>query len=115
MNRRIRNKLKERKEIKRKNKDTENKLFPNKPQVKGLILKVYTRTPKKPNSALRKVALVRLKDNYKTYKEIECYIPTENHKLGNNNVILVIPKRMKDVPRLKNRLVKNVLDFKLNK
>ncbi len=81
------------------------------PQKKGIILKVYTKTPKKPNSALRKVALVRTKFNKKE-KDIEVYIPGENHKLTTNNVILFIPKRKKDLPGVNFAIIKGVLDYK---
>lgn len=88
----------------------------NFPQKKGIIIKLYTKTPKKPNSALRKVALVRIKytnmiTRKKEEKDIEAYIPGENNKLGINNVVLIIPKRKKDLPGVKYTIIKGALDY----
>lgn len=77
------------------------------PQKKGICLKVYTRTPKKPNSALRKVALVRLTNNF----NVIAYIPGEKHSLQEHSVVLVRGGRVKDLPGVKYHLVRGVYDL----
>lgn len=78
------------------------------PQVKGVCIKVYTRAPKKPNSAIRKVAKVKTSTN----KKIECYIPGEGHKLQQFSAVLVRGGRVPDLPGVKYHLVRGKHDFK---
>ena len=78
------------------------------PQKKGVCLKIITRTPKKPNSALRKLALIRLSNK----KRIYGYIPGEGHTLQEHSVVLIRGGRTKDLPGIKYKLVRGVYDFK---
>jgi small subunit ribosomal protein S12 len=78
------------------------------PQIKGVCVKIFNRTPKKPNSALRKVAKVRLSTN----KKIECYIPGEGHNLQQFSVVLIRGGRVPDLPGVKYHLVRGAYDFK---
>jgi len=78
-----------------------------KPQVKGICVKTYNRTPKKPNSALRKVAKVKLS----TGKKVECYIPGEGHNLQQYSVVLVRGGRVPDLPGVKYHLIRGKYDF----
>ena len=80
----------------------------NNPQIKGICVKVFNRTPKKPNSALRKVAKVKLSNN----KKIECYIPGEGHTLKQYSVVLIRGGRVPDLPGVKYHLVRGIYDFK---
>jgi len=77
------------------------------PQRKGVCLRVLTRTPKKPNSALRKLALLKLSNK----KRIYAYIPGEGHLLQEHSVVLVRGGRVKDLPGIKYKLVRGVYDF----
>lgn len=77
------------------------------PQAKGDCTKVYTRTPKKPNSAIRKVAKVELS----TGKSIEAYIPGEGHTLQQHSVVLVRGGRVPDLPGVKYHLIRGKYDF----
>ena len=83
------------------------------PQKKGVCLRVYTRTPKKPNSALRKVAKVKLTNKV----EIIAFIPGEKHNLQEHSMVLVRGGRVKDLPGVKYRIIRGVLDLRgvLNK
>nr|YP_010620141.1 Ribosomal protein S12 [Melanothamnus gigas]WAX04177.1 Ribosomal protein S12 [Melanothamnus gigas] len=81
--------------------------FPNAPQKKAVCLKVYTINPKKPNSAERKVAKIRLSSN----KIVIGYIPGEGHTLQQHSIVLVEGGRVKDLPGVKYKFVKGVLDF----
>jgi len=76
------------------------------PQRRGICVRVYTVTPKKPNSALRKVARVKLT----TGKEITAYIPGEGHNLQEHSVVLVRGGRVKDLPGVKYHIVRGTLD-----
>lgn len=76
------------------------------PQKRGVCIRVYTATPKKPNSALRKVAKVRLT----TGKEIVAYIPGEGHNLQEHSVVLVRGGRVKDLPGVKYHIVRGKYD-----
>ncbi len=78
----------------------------NNPFKRGVCLAVFTRTPKKPNSALRKVAKVRLSNK----QEVTAYIPGEGHNLQEHSVVLVQAKRTKDLPGVKYRVVRGVYD-----
>jgi len=76
------------------------------PQRRGVCVRVYTVTPKKPNSALRKVARVKLT----TGKEITAYIPGEGHNLQEHSVVLVRGGRVKDLPGVKYHIIRGTLD-----
>jgi len=76
------------------------------PQRRGVCTRVYTTTPKKPNSALRKVAKVRLT----TGIEAVCYIPGEGHNLQEHSVVLIRGGRVKDLPGVRYHLLRGVLD-----
>src|SRR5213595_428313 len=78
----------------------------NSPQRRGVCTKVYTTTPKKPNSALRKVAKVRLVNGY----EVIAYIGGEGHNLQEHSIVLVRGGRVKDLPGVKYHIVRGVLD-----
>ena len=69
------------------------------PQKRGVCVRVYTTTPKKPNSAMRKVARVRLTNA----KEVNAYIPGEGHNLQEHSIVLVRGGRVKDLPGVRNR------------
>lgn len=76
------------------------------PQRKGVCLQVMTRTPKKPNSALRKVARVQLTNR----REITVYIPGESHNLSEHNMVLVRGGRVRDLPGIRYQIVRGALD-----
>ncbi len=76
------------------------------PQRKGICTRVYTSTPKKPNSALRKVARVRLRNGF----EITAYIPGEGHNLNEHSVVLVRGGRVKDLPGVRYHIIRGVED-----
>jgi len=76
------------------------------PQRRGVCVRVYTATPKKPNSALRKVARVKLT----TGKEVTAYIPGEGHNLQEHSVVLVRGGRVKDLPGVRYHIVRGTLD-----
>jgi len=78
----------------------------NCPQRRGVCLRVYTTTPKKPNSALRKVARVRLTNSY----EVTCYIPGEGHNLQEHSIVLIRGGRIKDLPGVRYLVVRGSLD-----
>ena len=76
------------------------------PQKRGVCTRVYTTTPKKPNSALRKVARVRLTNQM----EVTVYIPGEGHNLQEHSVVLVRGGRVKDLPGVRYKVVRGTLD-----
>ena len=76
------------------------------PQRRGVCTRVYTTTPKKPNSALRKVAKVRLTNG----TEVICYIPGEGHNLQEHSIVLVRGGRVKDLPGVRYTIVRGALD-----
>lgn len=76
------------------------------PQRKGVCTRVYTTTPKKPNSALRKVARVRLTSGY----EVTAYIPGIGHNLQEHSVVLVRGGRVKDLPGVRYHIIRGTLD-----
>ena len=76
------------------------------PQKRGVCLQVKTQTPKKPNSALRKVARVRLSNG----KEVTCYIPGEGHNLQEHSVVLVRGGRVRDLPGVRYHILRGSLD-----
>ena len=77
------------------------------PQKRGVCTRVYTTTPKKPNSALRKVARVRLSNGY----EVAAYIPGEGHNLQEHSIVLIEGGRVKDLPGVRYHVVRGVLDL----
>lgn len=76
------------------------------PQKRGVCTRVYTTTPKKPNSALRKVARVRLTNNI----EVTAYIPGEGHNLQEHSIVLIRGGRVKDLPGVRYHIVRGALD-----
>ncbi|MEA3221731.1 MAG: 30S ribosomal protein S12 [Thermodesulfobacteriota bacterium] len=76
------------------------------PQKRGVCVRVYTTTPKKPNSALRKVARVRLSNGY----EVTSYIPGEGHDLQEHSVVLIRGGRVKDLPGVRYHVIRGVMD-----
>ena len=76
------------------------------PQRRGVCLRVYTTTPKKPNSAMRKVARVRMTNG----KEVNAYIPGEGHNLQEHSIVLVRGGRVKDLPGVRYHVVRGALD-----
>lgn len=92
-----------RKFIKKKSKSP---ALQNCPQRRGVCVRVYTTTPKKPNSALRKVARVRLTNGI----EITGYIPGEGHTLQEHSVVLIRGGRVKDLPGVRYHIVRGTLD-----
>ncbi|MEX2436103.1 MAG: 30S ribosomal protein S12 [Balneolaceae bacterium] len=78
----------------------------NCPQKRGVCTRVYTTTPKKPNSALRKVARIRLTNGY----EVTAYIPGEGHNLQEHSIVLIRGGRVKDLPGVRYHIVRGTLD-----
>ncbi len=78
----------------------------NSPQKRGVCIRVYTATPKKPNSALRKVARVRLTNG----QEVASYIPGEGHNLQEHSVVLIRGGRVKDLPGVRYHIIRGALD-----
>ena len=76
------------------------------PQKRGVCTRVYTTTPKKPNSAMRKVARVRLSHG----KEVNAYIPGEGHNLQEHSVVLIRGGRVKDLPGVRYHVIRGTLD-----
>ena len=77
------------------------------PQKRGVCIRVLTRTPKKPNSAQRKLALIRLSNK----KRIYGYIPGEGHTLQEHSTVLIRGGRVKDLPGIKYKLIRGIYDF----
>ena len=94
---------KERKKVLEKSKSPALK---NCPQRRGVCTRVYTTTPKKPNSALRKVARVRLSNGY----EVTSYIPGVGHNLQEHSVVLIRGGRVKDIPGVRYHIIRGTLD-----
>ncbi len=76
------------------------------PQRRGVCTRVFTHTPKKPNSALRKVARVRLSSGY----EVTAYIPGEGHNLQEHSIVLIRGGRVKDLPGVRYKVIRDTLD-----
>lgn len=76
------------------------------PQKRGVCIRVYTTTPKKPNSALRKVCKVRLSNGY----EVIAYIPGEGHNLQEHSIVLIRGGRVKDLPGVRYHVIRGVYD-----
>ncbi len=92
-----------RKQIKKK---TTAPALKNSPQKRGVCVRVYTTTPKKPNSALRKVARVRLTNGF----EVTSYIPGIGHNLQEHSVVLIRGGRVKDLPGVRYHVIRGTLD-----
>ena len=95
-----------RKGRKRLMKKTTTPALKGNPQKRGVCTRVYTTTPKKPNSAMRKVARVRLTNG----KEVNAYIPGEGHNLQEHSIVLVRGGRVKDLPGVRYHIVRGALD-----
>ncbi|HLR76878.1 MAG TPA: 30S ribosomal protein S12 [Balneolaceae bacterium] len=78
----------------------------NCPQKRGVCIRVYTTTPKKPNSALRKVARVRLTNGH----EVSAYIPGEGHNLQEHSIVLIEGGQVKDLPGVRYHIIRGTLD-----
>jgi len=76
------------------------------PQRRGVCIRVYTTTPKKPNSALRKVARVRLTNSF----EVTAYIPGEGHNLQEHSIVMIRGGRVKDLPGVRYHIIRGSLD-----
>ncbi len=87
-------------------KKTKSPALQKNPQKRGVCTRVYTTTPKKPNSALRKVARVRLTNGY----EVTSYIPGEGHNLQEHSIVLIRGGRVKDLPGVRYHIVRGTLD-----
>lgn len=87
-------------------KRTKSPALQNCPQKRGVCVRVFTQTPKKPNSALRKVARVRLTNTI----EVSSYIPGEGHNLQEHSLVLIRGGRVKDLPGVRYHVVRGTLD-----
>ncbi len=85
---------------------TKSPALQNCPQRRGVCLRVYTTTPKKPNSALRKVARVRLTNGH----EVTAYIPGVGHNLQEHSIVLMRGGRVKDIPGVRYHIIRGTLD-----
>jgi small subunit ribosomal protein S12 len=85
---------------------SKSRALKNSPQKRGVCTRVYTTTPKKPNSALRKVAKVRLTNGI----EVISYIPGEGHNLQEHSIVLIRGGRVKDLPGVRYHIVRGALD-----
>tara|TARA_Y100001970_G_scaffold230989_1_gene287019 strand:- start:127 stop:498 length:372 start_codon:yes stop_codon:yes gene_type:complete len=92
-----------RKQVKKRNKVP---ALDQSPQKRGVCTRVYTTTPKKPNSALRKVARVKLTNG----QEVSAYIPGEGHNLQEHSVVLIRGGRVKDLPGVRYHILRGTLD-----
>ena len=87
-------------------KKSKSRAMEKNPQKRGVCTRVYTTTPKKPNSALRKVARIRLTNGF----EVTGYIPGEGHKLQEHSVVLIRGGRVKDLPGVRYHILRGTLD-----
>ena len=87
-------------------KKTSTPALSSNPQKRGVCTRVYTTTPKKPNSALRKVARVRLTNS----TEVTAYIPGEGHNLQEHSIVLIEGGRVKDLPGVRYHIIRGTLD-----
>ena len=101
------NQLCKKKLRKKKSKNIKTPALQSNPQLKGVCVKVFIRTPKKPNSALRKVAKLKLSNGIK----VESYIPGEGHNLQEYSVVLMRGGRVPDLPGVKYHTVRGKYDF----
>ena len=95
-----------RKRRKKQVKRSDTPALQNCPQRRGVCVRVYTTTPKKPNSALRKVARVRLTNGI----EVTTYIPGEGHNLQEHSIVLIRGGRVKDLPGVRYHIIRGALD-----
>ncbi|MDZ7814922.1 MAG: 30S ribosomal protein S12 [Planctomycetota bacterium] len=95
-----------RKRRKKQSKKSKSPVLESCPQKRGVCLQVKTMTPKKPNSALRKIARVRLSNN----KEVTVYIPGEGHNLQEHSIVMVRGGRVRDLPGVRYHIVRGTLD-----
>ena len=95
-----------RKGRKEKAKRSKSPALESRPQVRGVCLQVRTMTPKKPNSALRKIARVRLTNGV----EVTAYIPGEGHNLQEHSIVLIRGGRVKDLPGVRYHIIRGTLD-----
>ena len=95
-----------RKGRKRSRKKTDSPALKSCPQKRGVCTRVYTTTPKKPNSALRKVARVRLTNGF----EVTAYIGGEGHNLQEHSIVLIRGGRVKDLPGVRYHIIRGTLD-----
>src|SRR5471030_593348 len=95
-----------RRERQKQKRKTNSPALQGSPQKRGVCVRVYTTTPKKPNSALRKVARVRLTNGY----EVTSYIPGVGHNLQEHSVVLIRGGRVKDLPGVRYHIVRGTLD-----
>ena len=93
-------------ERKRLTRKTKSPALKSCPERRGVCTRVYTSTPKKPNSALRKVARVRLSNGF----EVTAYIPGEGHNLQEHSVVLIRGGRVKDLPGVRYHTIRGTLD-----
>ena len=100
------NQLSKRNQRKKKVFKTKTPALKGNPQLKGVCIKVFVRTPKKPNSALRKVARVRLTSGF----EVTAYIPGIGHNIQEHSVVLIRGGRVKDLPGCRYHVVRGTLD-----
>ena len=91
---------------KEKAKKSKSLALKNSPHARGVCTRVFTTTPRKPNSALRKVARVKLTNGY----EVTAYIPGEGHNLQEHSVVLIRGGKVKDLPGVKYHVVRGALD-----
>jgi small subunit ribosomal protein S12 len=89
-----------------KNGEKKTPALQNSPQKRGVCLRVYTKAPKKPNSAVRKLSKVRLSNGF----EVIAYIPGEGHNLQEHSVVLLRGGRTKDLPGVKYKVIRGVYD-----
>jgi small subunit ribosomal protein S12 len=95
-----------RKGRKKQTKKSNSPVLESCPQKRGVCLQVKTQTPKKPNSALRKIARVRLSNG----KEVTAYIPGEQHNLQEHSIVLVRGGRVRDLPGVRYHIIRGTLD-----
>jgi small subunit ribosomal protein S12 len=95
-----------RRERQKQKRKTASPALEGSPQKRGVCIRVYTTTPKKPNSALRKVARVRLTNGY----EVTSYIPGVGHNLQEHSVVLIRGGRVKDLPGVRYHIIRGTLD-----
>jgi small subunit ribosomal protein S12 len=95
-----------RRERRKQKRKTTSPALQGSPQKRGVCVRVYTTTPKKPNSALRKVARVRLTNGY----EVTSYIPGVGHNLQEHSVVLIRGGRVKDLPGVRYHIIRGTLD-----
>ena len=91
---------------KKRMRDNKTPALKGSPQKRGVCVRVYTKTPKKPNSAIRKLAKIRLSNK----REIIAYIPGEGHNLQEHSVVLVRGGRVKDLPGVRYHVLRGILD-----